>query len=315
MLILISKRGMALAPAKPIVFSLSFTSFLPVLINSTQNIFDHRFPFLIMRKFVIGGNWKMQILKVDEAVSVAKAIAAAIDTISDEGVEVFIAPSYNALYSVGQAIKGTKLKLAGQNMYFRDKGAFTGEISTDSLLDAGCEYVLLGHSERRRIFGEDDAYINQKMKKALEKGLKPVLCLGETAKERADGNMEAVNKAQLEGSLADVLPEQMKNVVIAYEPVWAINNKFLNPDTEIITATPEQAEAAHKFIRKWLVDKFGNDIGNSIPIQYGGSMKEANADGLLAIADIDGGLIGGASLSAEKLKPIVEAAAKIYGSQ
>jgi triosephosphate isomerase len=261
-----------------------------------------------MRSFVIGGNWKMQILKVDEAVNAAKAIADAIDGLDLMGVDVFIAPSYNALYSVGQAIKGSKLKLAAQNMYFRDNGAFTGEISPDSLLDAGCTYVLLGHSERRRIFNEDDAYINQKVKKALEKGLKPVLCIGETAKERAQGKTDEVNKTQLAGSLADVLPEQMKNVVIAYEPVWAINNKFLNPDTEIKTATPEQAEEAHVFIRKWLVEKYGPEIGGSVPIEYGGSMNASNAAGLLKIADINGGLIGGASLKAADFKPIIEAA-------
>jgi triosephosphate isomerase (TIM) len=263
-----------------------------------------------MTNYVIGGNWKMQILKVEEAVSIAKDIANAIQDIPTEGLEVFIAPSYNALYSVGQAIKGTKLKLAAQNMYFRDQGAFTGEISAESVLDAGCEYVLLGHSERRRIFGEDDAYINQKLKKALEKGIKPVLCIGETAKEKADGKTKEVNAAQLEGSLADVPKEQMKNVIIAYEPVWAINNKFLNPDTEIITATPEIADDIHNFVRGWLNEKFGEDIGKEVPIMYGGSMKAANCDGLIPLANINGGLIGGASLSADKFKPIIDSAIK-----
>jgi triosephosphate isomerase len=262
-----------------------------------------------MRKFVIGGNWKMQILKVSEAVTVAKAIAASLADLNLANVEVFIAPSFNALYSVGEAIKGTKLKLAAQNMYFRDSGAFTGEIAPDSLLDAGCEYVLLGHSERRRIFNENDAYINQKVKKALEKGLKPVLCIGETAKERAEGKMAAVNTSQLAGSLADVTADQMKNVVIAYEPVWAINNKFLNPDTEIKTATPQEAEEAHNVVRKWLVDKYG-EAGAAVPIQYGGSMSGSNAEGLLAIKEINGGLIGGASLKADQFKPIIEAAIK-----
>jgi triosephosphate isomerase (TIM) len=265
-----------------------------------------------MRKFVIGGNWKMQVLGVDEAISIAKDIAEAIKDIPDEKVDIFIAPSYTALYSVGQAIKGTKLKLAAQNMYFRDKGAFTGEISPESLIDLGCEYVLLGHSERRRIFGEDNAYINQKVKKALEKGLKPVLCIGETAREKSEGRTEEVNKKQLEESLNDVSPEQMKSVIIAYEPVWAINNKFLNPDTEIKTATPEEAKNIHVFLRKCLIDLFGEKIAQIIPIQYGGSMKEANCEGLLNIEDIDGGLIGGASLSAEKFKPIIETAAKLF---
>ena len=167
-----------------------------------------------MRKFIIGGNWKMQILNVEEAVSIATEISTAISGILTENVEVFISPSFNALYSVGQAIKGTKLKLCGQNMYFRDKGAFTGEISPDSLLDAGCEYVLLGHSERRRIFGESDAVINQKVKKALEKGLKPVLCIGETAKEKEEGKTELILQTQLENSLADVPIEQLNQLTI-----------------------------------------------------------------------------------------------------
>ncbi|MHA1675440.1 MAG: triose-phosphate isomerase [Promethearchaeota archaeon] len=261
-----------------------------------------------MTRYVIGGNWKLQILRVKEAVSIATAIAEALEKLDLGTTEVFIAPSYTALYAVGQAIKGKKLKLAGQNMYFRDKGAFTGEISPDSLKDAGCEYVLLGHSERRRIFGETNAQINQKVKKALEKGLKPVLCIGETAKERSDGQMEAVNKKQLAESLADVEPEQLSNIVIAYEPVWAINNPFLNPNVEIKTATPEQADAAHTLIREWLVTKFGETAGSQIPIQYGGSMKAANCVDLLALPEINGGLIGGASLSSDTFLPIIEAA-------
>ncbi|MHA1648073.1 MAG: triose-phosphate isomerase [Promethearchaeota archaeon] len=263
-----------------------------------------------MRKFKIFGNWKMQILNVEEAVSIATEIAKALDDLNTENVEVCIAPSFNALYSVGQAIKGTKLKLAGQNMYFRDKGAFTGEISPDSLINAGCEYVILGHSERRRIFGESDAVINQKVKKAFEKGLKPVLCLGETAKEKEEGKTELILQAQLENSLADVPIEQLNQLTIAYEPVWAINNKFLNPNSEIKTATPEEAEKNHVFIRKLLINKYG-DAGKNIPIQYGGSMKASNCEGLLNIEEINGGLIGGASLSADKLKPIIEAAVKL----
>jgi len=263
-----------------------------------------------MKKFVIGGNWKLQLLTVKENIAVATEIRDAIEELSLENVEVFIAPSFHALYSVGQILKGSKLKLAGQNMYFRDKGAFTGEISVDSLLDVGCEYVLLGHSERRRIFDETSPVINQKVKKALEKGLKPVLCNGETAKERAEGNFKQVNQTQLEESLADITAEEVAQIVIAYEPVWAIINKFLNPDTEITTATPEQATEAHDFIRGWLITTYGKEIGGQVPIQYGGSMKEANCEGLLNIPNINGGLIGGASLSAAKFKPIIEMAIK-----
>ncbi|MHA1776334.1 MAG: triose-phosphate isomerase [Promethearchaeia archaeon] len=264
-----------------------------------------------MNRFVLGGNWKMQIVEVESAVKIAKELSFALDDLNLKNVEVFIAPSYTALYAVGQAIKGTKLKLAGQNMYFRDKGAFTGEISPDSLLNAGCEYVILGHSERRRIFGETNAQINQKMKKALEKGLKPVLCIGETAQERMDGKMEEVNRIQLEESLADIAPEQLSQIVIAYEPVWAINNPFLNPNVEIKTATPAQAEDAHNFIRSWLNKKFGEEYAKNIPLQYGGSMKPANCKGLLELQNINGGLIGGASLSAEYFIPIVKSAIEL----
>ncbi|MFX1538226.1 MAG: triose-phosphate isomerase family protein, partial [Promethearchaeota archaeon] len=167
------------------------------------------------RKYVIGGNWKMQITTVEESVKIAKEIAEAIDKLDNiDKVDVFVAPSYNALYSVGKAIKGTKLKLSSQNVYSHEKGAFTGEISIDSVIEAGCEYVILGHSERRRIFGETDDFINSKVLKTLEKGLKVVLCIGETAKEREEGKTADVNRAQLAGSLKNVSDEQLTNVII-----------------------------------------------------------------------------------------------------
>ncbi|MHA1822043.1 MAG: triose-phosphate isomerase [Promethearchaeota archaeon] len=264
-----------------------------------------------MRKYIIGGNWKMQIPKVSDAVKIAEDIASQLEGIDTQNVEVFVAPTFNSLYAVGQKIKGTKLKLAAQNMFYEDKGAYTGEVPADSLLEAGCEYVILGHSERRHIFGEDNQLINKKVLKALEKGLKPVLCIGETARERVDGKTEEINKSQLEECLKGVSGDQMKNVTIAYEPVWAINNKALNPDTEIKPATPEQAEEVHNFIRSWLIDKYGSEVGNNILIQYGGSMKKENCEGLLNIGNINGGLIGSASLSAEKFMPIIETASRL----
>lgn len=262
-------------------------------------------------KYVIGGNWKMQVLNQDDAVKRAKGIAKAIKKIPEGQVEVFIAPSFTHLPSVGKAIRGSNLKLAAQNMHYMEQGAFTGEISPDSLLDAGCKYVILGHSERRRIFGESDDIINKKVKLALEKGLNVVLCIGETAKERQDGRVKDVNQEQLAGSLQDITAEQMKSVVIAYEPVWAINNPYLNPGIEIKTATPDEAKEAHKLVREWLVEKYGTDIGTNVPIQYGGSMKPDNAEGLLQIQDINGGLVGGASLSANDFGPIIQAAQKL----
>ena len=262
-----------------------------------------------MRRFVCGGNWKMQVTSVSEAVRIAEEIAKRLSTITS--VDVFIAPSFNALYSVNQVIKETKLQLAGQNMYFREKGAFTGQISPLSLVDSNCKYVILGHSEPRRIFGETDDFIREKLLRALEVNLKPVLCIGETAKEREKGQTTEVLHQQLAGSLKGLTPEQMKQLIIAYEPVWAINNKYLNPDTEIRPASPVEAEEAHKITREWITREFGAPIAEQISIIYGGSMNAENASELLAIDDIDGGLIGGASLSAGKFLPIIQIAAQM----
>jgi triosephosphate isomerase len=267
----------------------------------------------LMRRFVVGGNWKMQVTNVSEAIHKAESIARGLSTISN--VDVFVAPSFNALYPVNQVVKDTKLKLAGQNMYFREKGAFTGQTSPLSLLDSNCTYVILGHSEPRRIFNETDEFIRDKLLKALEINLKPVLCIGETAKEREEGQTTDILYQQLSESLRGLSPEQIKQLVIAYEPVWAINNKYLNPDTEIRPASPREAEDAHRLTRGWLTREFGTPIANTIPIIYGGSMNAKNAPDLLAIEDIDGGLIGGASLSAEKFLPIIQTAAQLSKPQ
>lgn len=262
-----------------------------------------------MRRFIIGGNWKMQISQVDEAVRIAESIANAMKNILM--VDVFIAPSFNALYSVGKVISKTNLKLASQNIHYHEQGAFTGETSILSCIDAGCDYVLLGHSERRRIFGETNEAINQKVLKTLQNGLKPVLCIGETAKERTEGRVTEVNQNQLAGSLKGVSQTQLENVIIAYEPVWAINNKFLNPGVEIKPATPHQASEAHAMVRDWFKQEYGESIAETIQIIYGGSMNEKNASELLKIKDIDGGLVGGASLTTETFIPIISSAEKL----
>ena len=259
-----------------------------------------------MRRFIIGGNWKMQILKVGEAVKVAESIANAIQDISM--TEIFIAPSFNALYSVGKAVSQTKLKLASQNIHYHEQGAFTGETSIISCIEAGCEYIILGHSERRRIFGETNEIINQKVLKTLEQGLKPILCIGETAKERAEDRVKEVNQHQLAGSLKGVPQSELENLIIAYEPVWAINNKFLNPGIEIKPATPDQASETHAMVRDWFKQEYGDPSAEKIQIIYGGSMNENNALELLRIDDIDGGLVGGASLSAKSFIPIIHSA-------
>jgi triosephosphate isomerase len=262
-----------------------------------------------MRRFIIGGNWKMQILQVGEAVKNAESIANALNNISK--VDVFIAPSFNALYSVGKAILNTNLKLASQNIHYYEQGAFTGETSILSCVDAGCDYIILGHSERRRIFGESNEIINQKVLKTLQHGLKPVLCIGETAKERAEGRVREVNQNQLAESLKGVSQTQLENIIIAYEPVWAINNKFLNPGVEIKPATPDQANETHKMVRDWLKGEYGDSCSEKIPIIYGGSMNEKNAKELLKIKDIDGGLVGGASLTKKTFMPIIRSAEEI----
>lgn len=261
-----------------------------------------------MVKFVLGGNWKMQ-LGIKSSVDAAKKLVKKVKNYSN--VEIFIAPSFTALSEVGKVVKGTNVGLAAQNMFYEESGAYTGEISPDYILEAGCTYVILGHSERRRIFGETSEFINKKVHTALKKGLKVVLCIGETASERAEGKKEEVNSEQLEVSLKDISSDQMNNFIIAYEPVWAINSRGLNPTGEIRPATPTEAEEMHVFLRKWFVDKYGETIGNSVPIQYGGSVKPANCEELFKIKDINGGLVGGASLNPDDFEVIIKTASQI----
>jgi triosephosphate isomerase len=250
----------------------------------------------------------MQITQVENAVKIAKDI---LNGLIQSHVDVFIAPSANALYSVGKVISNSKLSLAGQNMHSYEEGAFTGQISILSLIEAGCLFVILGHSEPRRIFGETDELINLKVLKAVEKGIRPVLCIGESAKEREEGRTTEIIQTQLERGLRGLTAEQMSHVIIAYEPVWAINNEFLNPDTIIKPATPDQASEAHEFTRDWVRTTFGNDLAENIPIIYGGSMNPSNAKRLLELEDIDGGLIGGASLSVKTFLPIIQFAEEL----
>jgi triosephosphate isomerase (TIM) len=261
-----------------------------------------------MVKFVIGGNWKMQ-MGVKASYDTAKSMVKALKDIPD--VDIFIAPSYTSLEDLRGVFFESNIKLAAQNMCEFDIGAFTGEIAVEWLVELGCSYVILGHSERRRVFGESNETINNKIKKTLKAGLKPVLCIGETAKERADGKKFEVNEKQLNLSLVDITADEMKKIVIAYEPVWAINSKALNPIGEIRAATPAEAEEMHKFVRSWLVKKYGEAVGNEVPIQYGGSVSAANCEELFKIKDINGGLVGGASLKPADFKTIVETASKI----
>ncbi|MCQ2981543.1 MAG: triose-phosphate isomerase [Treponemataceae bacterium] len=248
-----------------------------------------------MRQTYIAGNWKMNKTKT-EAVELAKGL---VEALKDGKNKYMIAPSFTNLDAVGQIIKGSNIRLGAQNMSTEESGAHTGEVSVLMLKDLGVQSVILGHSERRHIYGEDDAMINKKVLLALKHDLEVVLCIGELLEEREAGKAEAVCEEQTRKGLAGVTAEQMKNVVIAYEPVWAIGTGK--------TATPDDAEAIHAYVRKVLADMYGQAVADEVIIQYGGSMKPENAADLLAKADVDGGLIGGAALKVDSFNAICKA--------
>ena len=254
------------------------------------------------RRPIVGGNWKMNT-NTKSGKALAREVAAGFGEI--EGVEAFVCPPFPFLAQVGEVLKdaGGAVVLAAQDIYHEASGAFTGEVSADMLKDVGCGAVLLGHSERRHVIGECDALINKKTHAALAAGLTAVLCIGETLDQREAGETDAVNKTQLTAGLEGVTAEQMTDVVIAYEPVWAIGTGK--------TATPEDAQSAHAAIRGVLADLYGKAIADVTRIQYGGSCKPSNAAELFAQPDIDGGLIGGAALKAGDFLEILRAAAGV----
>jgi triosephosphate isomerase len=219
-----------------------------------------------------------------------------------DGVSVVLCPPFTALHGVSKCLAGSRIALGAQNCYPKAEGAFTGEVSPAMLLDAGCAWVILGHSERRQYFGESDAFLNEKLHAARAAGLKVMFCIGETLAEREHGQMEAVLRRQLEGGLASVDAALLAETVIAYEPVWAIGTG--------VTATPDQAGAAHAFVRGVLAEQFGAETAAVLRIQYGGSVKPENAAALIAQPDVDGFLVGGASLDAGHFAAIVRAAAQ-----
>ena len=249
------------------------------------------------RKILIAGNWKMNKTAAEGA-NLVREIAAEVGQQSD--VEVLVCPPFTALESVARALEGTAMKLGAQNMHPQPSGAYTGEVSAEMLRHHFATYVILGHSERRAYFGESDVFINQKVRAALKSLLKPVLCVGETLEERDGGRALDVVKTQLAGGLAGVSAEDATSCVIAYEPVWAIGTGR--------NASPAQAQEVHAFIRGWLAQTYGSGPAQKIRILYGGSMKPANASELLVQEDIDGGLIGGASLEAKSFVELVKAA-------
>ena len=245
-----------------------------------------------MRTWIVAGNWKMHNT-IGESIALAQAIKEGTTDIKNG--EVVIAPPFTSLYSVGEIIKGSLVSLGAQNMHYEDKGAFTGEIAPGMLKDIGCTYVIIGHSERRKYFHEQDNDVNLKVKKALMAGLKPIMCVGETDEERVKGITQSVIGRQVKQGLSGV--EKIDNIVIAYEPVWAIGTGKV--------ATPVEAEEVHQFIRGILKDLYGS-TANDIRILYGGSVTKDNIGELIGMENIDVALVGGASLKPDAFLGIIQ---------
>ena len=248
-----------------------------------------------MRTPVIAGNWKMN-KTVAEAVALASEIKEKVAGV--ENVKIIVCPVFTAVKSVADVLKGSNVKVGAQDMYWETSGAFTGEVSGEMLLEAGAEYVIIGHSERRQYFGETNETVNKKLKKAHSIGLKPIVCIGETLADRESGATEAVVEKQVREGFVGLTAEEMKGTIIAYEPVWAIGTGK--------TATAEQAEAVHAFVRNLVSQLWDKETADAVVIQYGGSMKPENVASLLAQPDIDGGLIGGAALKADSFEKLVK---------
>jgi triosephosphate isomerase len=250
-----------------------------------------------MRRKLIAGNWKMNMDRAG-GVALATGIADRAGEVLD--VDLLVCPPSVYVAAVADAVKGKGIEVGGQNMYFEPSGAFTGEVSAAMLLDVGAKYVILGHSERRHIFNESDAEINKKTHAALAAGLAPIVCVGELLDEREAGRTAEVIKTQFEGSLAGITAEQILGVVIAYEPVWAIGTGKV--------ASPEQAEEVHADLRNLLAKRYNQGVADRVRILYGGSVKASNAAELLGQPNIDGALVGGASLKVEDFLGIAKGA-------
>lgn len=248
-----------------------------------------------MRRKVVAGNWKMN-MNLSGTIELISAIKNELNK-SDSKTEVIVCPPFTSLETAVTVLKGTSIKVGAQNMHYESDGAFTGEISADMLKSVGCEYVILGHSERRTIFGETDDIINKKVKKALSSGLKPIFCVGETLEERERNLTEKVVESQVKNGLSGISEHELSDLIIAYEPVWAIGTGK--------TASPEQAQEVHKFIRNLISKLYSDNLSENLVIQYGGSVKPDNAVELFSQPDIDGGLIGGASLKTDSFVSIV----------
>ncbi|SDF59258.1 triose-phosphate isomerase [Sporomusa acidovorans] len=248
-----------------------------------------------MRKPIIAGNWKMH-KTAGEGAKLVQELNALTRTVT--AVEIVVCPPFTALTAVAAAVAGTNIGLGAQNMHWEDKGAFTGEIAPGMLKDIGCTHVIIGHSERRQYFAETDQTVNKKLKAAFTAGLKPIMCVGETLAEREAKATEQVVGAQVKGALEGLNAEQVAGLVIAYEPVWAIGTGR--------TASAEDANAVCAFIRRTVGELFGSASAESVRIQYGGSVKPDNVAELMAKPDIDGALVGGASLEADSFSKLVK---------
>jgi triosephosphate isomerase len=248
-----------------------------------------------IRKPLMAGNWKMN-LGIDASVSLIKSLKEKVKDVSE--TDILVCPSFIALKKVGSLLKGSNIELGAQNICSEEKGAFTGEVSAEMIKEAGCRYVIIGHSERRQIFKETDEILNKKLKIALKNKLKPIFCVGETLAEREANKVNEVISSQVKNGLKDLSKDEMQKITMAYEPVWAIGTGK--------NATPQQAQEVHVLIRDLIKGLFNEKISYSIRILYGGSVKPENIKELMMQSDIDGTLVGGASLKAEDFEKIVK---------
>jgi triosephosphate isomerase (TIM) len=250
-----------------------------------------------MRKPIIAGNWKMHN-KIKEAVELVNGLKRELSSV--EAVDIVVCPVFTSLSDVHELLMESNIALGAQDLYWEEKGAFTGEVSADMLKDAGCEYVIIGHSERRQFFHETNETVNKKVKAALLSGLKPIVCVGEMLEEREKGMTFDIVKNHVQGALANLSKQDMQNTILAYEPVWAIGTGK--------TATPDQAQEVHHYIRGLLKSMFGDEVASATRIQYGGSVKPDNIEELMKKEDLDGALVGGASLKVDSFSAIVKGA-------
>jgi len=255
-----------------------------------------------MRKTIIAGNWKMY-KTIKEAIELANGLKREFFKLDFAAVDVVLCPAFTALSEVAEVLAETGIGLGAQDVYWQDEGAFTGEVSPVMLKDAGAQFVIIGHSERRQFFSESNETVNNKIKAALKAGLTPIVCVGENLQEREAGKTFKVIEDHINNGLVGISGSDMLNLVVAYEPVWAIGTGK--------TATPEQAQEVHKFIRDLLKKNYGSEVADSVRIQYGGSVKPENITELMSKPDVDGALVGGASLKVDSFSTIVAKASEV----